>query len=374
MLFSNVIGLSSIKQKLQANVRENRLAHAQLFLGLEGSGKLGLALALTQYIYCSNRSETDSCGECSSCRKISSLTHPDVHFTFPTVVKTSDKEPVSDDYIQEFRKEVLASTFFNTSDWVRVISDNQNKNPNITKKETRNIISKLSLKPYEGEAKTLIIWMPEYLAGQSNALLKLIEEPPQKTYFILVAENSEALLPTITSRTQLVKIPRYTEEETEDYLQTKYGLGSQKAEQIAYLSEGNFRKAISLVESVEDNYSTLFRDWMLACYSNNLKTVATVTDDLHKIGRVQLQIFLVNGLSILRESLLYKTITNYQIKSEKEQVDFIKKFSKTLNAANIEKSYEQINEVIYHIQRNANAKIALFNLSLNLRYNFVRNR
>ena len=372
MKFADVPGLAPIKAKLIANVQNERLAHAQLFLGPEGSGKLHLALALTQYLYCTNRSDTDSCGECSSCRKIATLTHPDIHFTYPTVVKTSGKEPISTDYVQEWRKELLASPFMNTSDWVGKIADSENKSPNITRRETREIVTKLAMKPYEGEAKTLIIWMPEYLAEQSNALLKVIEEPTQKTYFILVAENSDRLLATITSRTQLVKIPKYSETEAQLFLQEKYNLDSKKAEQLAYLSEGNLRKAIDLVESVEDNYSEIFRDWMLACYSNNLKKVMEITEELHKLGRVQLQLFLTNGLAIMRESLLYKTITGYVIKAETDQQAFIKKFSTTLNAACIETSYEQINEVIYHIQRNANAKVALFNLSLNLRYNFIR--
>ena len=241
-------------------------------------------------------------------------------------------------------------------------------------RKRRKILTKLSLKSYEGEAKSLILWMPEYLQGQSNALLKLIEEPPQKTYFSLAAENSDALLATITSRTQLIKVPKYTEAETQQFLIDKYALDPQKAEQIAYLSEGNFNKAVELVESVEDNYAEMFRDWMLACYSNNLGKVSTLADSMHKLGRVQLQYFLTNGLSILRESMLYQTIDNYQIKAEKGQQDFIKKFSTTLNASCIEKSYAQINEVIYHIQRNANAKIAIFNLSLQLRYNFIRNK
>lgn len=369
MKFSNVVGLENLKVKLTRSIDNDKLPHAQLFLGPEGSGKLPLALAVTQYIYCTDKKDNDSCGECSSCRKVSTLTHPDVHFSFPTV---GSKE-VSNTFLNQWREINANDSYFNTEDWVAHIAKDENKSPNITREETKSIISKLSLKPYEGDAKTLIIWMPEYLASQSNALLKLIEEPPQKTYFILVAENSDALLATITSRTQLVKIPRYTEQETQEFLQQKYSLDAQKSEQISYLSEGNFRKAIDLVESVEDNYSEMFRDWMLACYSNNLQKVSTLTDTLHKIGRVQLQIFLTNGLSILRESLLYKNIDNYQIKAEREQVEFIQKFSKTLNAAYIEKSYEQINEVIYHIQRNANGKIALFNLSLRLRYNFIRN-
>lgn len=371
MQFSQVYGLETIKKKLIASVKADRLPHALLFLGPEGSGKLALASALTQYLYCSNRADTDSCGECPSCRKITSLTHPDVHYSFP---HTGGADGVCDDFIPQWRELVVKNKYFNTTDWVAITAKDENKSPNLNIKEVRKIISKLSLKPYEGEAKSLMLWMPEYLREQSNALLKLIEEPPQKTYFSLIAENSDALLATITSRTQLVKIPKYTEAETQQFLIDKYSLDPQKAEQIAYLSEGNFNKAVELVESVEDNYAEMFRDWMLACYTNNLGKVSSLSDNMHKLGRVQLQYFLTNGLSILRESLLYKTIDNYQIKAEKEQQDFIKKFSTTLNAAYIEKSYQQINEVIYHIQRNANAKIAIFNLSLQLRYNFIRNK
>jgi DNA polymerase-3 subunit delta' len=372
MKLSEVHGLAKQKEHLLKSISTNRLPHAQLFLGPAGSGKLSLAHAITQYLYCADRTTTDSCGECSSCRKISSYTHPDVHYSFPTVTKTVGKKPKSDDFIEEWRTMNKKDHYFSTADWIGTIADNENKTPNITREETHSIMSKLALKPYEGEAKTLIIWMPEYLQKESNALLKLIEEPAQKTYFILVAENSDELLTTITSRTQLLKVPGYTYAGTQDFLQKKYNLDPTKAEQISYLAEGNLRRAMELVESVEDNYSALFRDWMLACFSNNLKKAGDLSDTLNKLGRVQLQIFLKNGLNILRESLLYKMIDNYQIKAEKDQQEFIKKLSKTLNASCIEKSYEQINEVIYHIQRNANGRLALYNLSLKLRYNFIR--
>ncbi len=373
MRFSEVKGLENLKAKFVKSIDEERLPHAQLFLGAEGSGKTALAYAVVQYLYCTEKIENDSCGECSSCRKISTFTHPDVHYSFPTVTGSSSKKPISDDYIEQWREINDTSNYFNTEDWVRLIAKDENKSPNITREETKNIIKKLSLKPYEGEAKAMIIWMPEFLAGESNALLKLIEEPPQKTFFILIAENSDALLATITSRTQLIKIPKYTETETSSYLQEKYGLDSSKAEQVAYMSEGNFLKATNLVENVEDNYASIFREWMLACYTNDVKKAADLCDDLQKLGRVQLQLFLTNGLKILRESLLYMNIDNYQIRAEQDQIDFIKKFSKTLNASHVEKSYEKINEAIYHIKRNANAKITLFNLSLSLRYNFIRN-
>lgn len=373
MKFADVPGLEKLKAKLIQSVNGNKLPHAQLFLGPQGSGKLLLAYALIQYLYCTNKQDADSCGECSSCRKISSHTHPDVHYSYPVInAGTSTKKSISTDYIEQWRTFNQDNHFFSTSDWVAHTAKDENKQPNIYREETRAIISKLSLKPYEGEAKTLLLWMPEYLKNESNVLLKLIEEPPQKTYFILVAEDSDELLTTITSRTQLIKIPRYTEEETIHYLKEKYNLETSKAEQLGYLAEGDLRKATELVESVEDNYGTIFREWMVACYTNNLVKAYEIADNMTKLGRVQSQLFLTNGLSILRESLLYKTVDNYEIKAEKEQQDFIKKFSTTLNASCIEKSYQQINDVIYHIKRNANGRLALFHLSLNLRYNFIR--
>jgi DNA polymerase-3 subunit delta' len=374
MKFSEVHGLADIKKKLLQNFRLNRLAHAQLFLGPEGSGNLAMALALTQLIYCQDPTEDDSCGVCSSCQKIGKFMHPDVHFSFPSISTSSSKPSISDDFIKQWRELLTETPYFNENDWVQKISDNENKQLNITAKETLEIVKKLSLKAYEGKAKTLIIWLPEHLRNESNKLLKIIEEPPQKTYFILVASNYDSLLPTITSRTQLVKIPAYNEEEVADFLGKKYHLDHKKAESLAFLAEGNLNSATKLVESVEDNYAQLFREWMLACYGNKIKDVGRITDDIAKLGRTQIQLFLKNGLKILRESLLYKTIDDYEIKFEGEYKDFIRKFSNTINAQLVEKSYEQINETIYHVQRNANAKISLFNLSLGLRQNFIRKK
>ena len=214
--------------------------------------------------------------------------------------------------------------------------------------------------------------MPEYLKKESNVLLKLIEEPPQKTYFILVAEHSQQLLPTITSRTQLTKIPRYSYKETHAFLDTKYGLEKSSLEQIARLSDGNLRMATHLIENNSNDHAALFRDWMLACYRNDLKSVSDISDKLHSMGKNQIQLFLKHGIGVLRECMLHQTIDNYTINAESSQIDFIQKLSTTLNAFFIEKIYTQINEVIYHLQRNANPKIALFNLSINIRYHFIR--
>jgi DNA polymerase-3 subunit delta' len=374
LLFKDVFGLEKQKQQLLQNLEQGRLAHAQLFLGNEGGGNLALALALVQRIYCTNPSENDACGVCSSCIKNQKFIHPDVHFSFPTINTNPSKPSCSDDYISEWRALLGETSYFNETEWLQKISSNENKQLKVTAKETQEILRKLSLKAYEGEAKTLIMWLPEHLRNESNKLLKIIEEPPQKTYFILVAYNYDSLLPTITSRTQLLKVPAYSPGEIQAFLTEKYHLEAERAENIGFLSDGSINEAIKLVESVENNYSDMFRDWMLACFKNDLYTVSALTEQIAKLGRNQIQIFLKNGLRILRESLMYSTVPNYEIRFEENAKNFIMKFSSTLNAHYIERSYEQINNVVYHIMRNANAKISLFNLSLELRKNFIRKR
>ena len=370
MKFAEVEGHEHLKAQLIKGIREERVPHAQLFLGPEGSGNLGLAMAYVQYLFCAEPTDSDACGQCSSCSKIQQLTHPDIHFTYPT----AGAKQISTNYIEDWRQMVKEHPMMNVGDWMSKISKDENKTPNITREESRDILSKLSLKPFEGEAKALIIWMPEYLDKIGNSLLKIIEEPPQKTYFILVANNFDLLLPTLTSRTQLVKVPAYSTDEVKAHLSRAYHLEASKADGIAFLSEGDMRKAIGMVEEVDDNYSDAFRKWMLACYQNDLSTVSSLVDDLAKLGRTQLQLFLQNGLKILRETLLYRSMEDYKIRFSGEHKDFIKNFSRSLNAKGIEECYKAINETIYRIGRNANAKISLFQLSLALRHHFSRKK
>ncbi|MBR9859214.1 DNA polymerase III subunit delta [bacterium] len=370
MKFSEIHGHEELKKKLVKHISSHKIPHAQLFLGPEGCGSLALAIAYIQYLFCHNPGAEDSCGECSSCIKISKHSHPDVHYSYPT----AGAKQISTNYIEDWRSMLNSNVYMNTSDWMTKISKDENKTPNITREETRDILAKLSLKPFEGKAKALIIWMPEYLDKVGNSLLKIIEEPPQKTYFILVSEKFDKLLSTITSRTQLVKINAYSDEEVKAYLSSKYQLDHSMAEHIAFVAEGNLREARMLVEEVDDNHSEIFRSFMLASYGNDLDSISKIVDDLAKTGRTQIQLFLQNGLKNLRETLLFKNLDDYQIRFSDDYKGFIKNFSKTLNARMIEKDYELINETIYHIGRNANAKISLFHLSLGLRHNFIRKK
>ena len=370
MRFKDIPGHHELKAKLASSIKEHRIPHAQLFLGPEGSHNLSLAIACLQMMYCTQPLADDSCGQCSSCSKISKHSHPDVHYSYPT----AGAKQISTTYINDWRAMLNEHPLMNASDWMSRIAKDENKTPNITREESRDILSKLSLKPFEGEAKALIIWMPEYLDKIGNSLLKIIEEPPQRTFFILVAHHFDSILPTVSSRTQLVKIGSYQNEEIVMHLRDRYNLEQSKAENIAFLADGNLREAVMMVEEVDDNYSELFRKMMLACYQNDLSTVSKITDELARLGRNQIQLYLQNGLKILRETLLYKTIDNYEIKFVGEYKEFIRNFSSTMNAKLIEESYHSINEAIYHIGRNSNAKISLFNLSLALRHNFIRKR
>src|SRR5215467_2793324 len=234
MQFKDIIGQAEVKQKLVEMIQHNRLSHALLFLGKEGNGSLQLAIALAQYLTCEKanpkrqisnssislfsedtsksdpdsypRSEIDSCGQCSSCKKASQLVHPDIHFSYPVVTKKSGSPPISTDYISEWREFVKNYPYGNVYDWLQFIGA-ENKQGNITAQECNDIIRKLNLKSFESEYKILILWMPEYLGIEGNKLLKLIEEPPPNTLFVLVAENESLILPTIVSRCQLIKIP-----------------------------------------------------------------------------------------------------------------------------------------------------------------------
>src|ERR1700742_1514717 len=253
MSFSQVIGQSEVKQSLVELVQFNRLSHALLFLGQEGSGALPLALAFTQYMVCEKANAksgptdpaflTDACGICPSCVKARQFVHPDIHFSYPVIPKKAGERPVSTDYISEWREFITQYPYGNSYDWLQFIGA-ENKQGNITAQECNDIIHKLSLKSFESGYKILVMWMPEYLGNEGNKLLKLIEEPPANTLFLLVAENESLILQTILSRTQLVRIPLPETADIEKALIQRSGLGAEQARQIAVLCEGNYHEAL----------------------------------------------------------------------------------------------------------------------------------
>ncbi|MGB4846066.1 MAG: hypothetical protein WBP16_16485, partial [Ferruginibacter sp.] len=283
MQFQSITGQKETKEQLVHMIQQNRLSHALLFLGKEGSGALQLALAFAQYIVCkpqpaevdlfaaepqttNNKPQTkenDSCGQCPACKKANELIHPDIHFSYPVITKKPGEKPISTDFIKEWREFISENPYGNIYDWLQFIGA-ENKQGNITAHECNDIIRKLNLKSFESEYKILIMWMPEFLGKEGNKLLKLIEEPPANTLFILVAENEDLILPTILSRTQLVKIPMLSNLEVESSLALHAGVPIEKAQQIAAVAEGNYREALQLLQHADDDWELMLREWLNA--------------------------------------------------------------------------------------------------------------
>lgn len=364
MQFNDIIGQNAIKNKLIQTVLENRISHAQLFLGPEGSGSLALALAYAQFINCEYRSLNDSCGQCASCRKYSKIIHPDLHFSFPFFAKKKDETTL--DYLPNWREAFLANPYI-TLDYWRQHADAENRQANINIAECHQIIKKLSFKPFEAEYKVLIMWLPEYLAKEGNALLKLIEEPPQKTLFLLVAENQDVILTTIRSRTQLVKINRLRDDDIKQYLIHHHQLDESQAKQIAYICGGNLQKAHQLLGEDNNNHFETLRNWLLNCYKDDgLTLIERTENDFSKMGRENQKSFLLYSINILREVLLIKEGLLAMVHLGGAEKVFAEKFAGLYSSAQIEAAIELFERSSYNIERNANPKILFLDVSLQL--------
>ena len=362
MLFKDIIGQERIKQTLIQSARNGRISHTQLFLGPEGSGCLPLAVAYAQYINCLNPSETDSCGECSSCVKFEKLVHPDLHFTFPTIA--IEKKKLSNEFIVEWRNAFTQNPYLSELQWVLKLDEEGKKQGNITAEECRDVIKKVSLKSFEAKYKTIIIWLPEYMRQEGNILLKLLEEPPQNTLILLVAQDSEKVLATILSRAQTLKIPHLLDDNISNELTEKYQIDPMEAETIARVAEGNIVMALALLDAGRSDYNQLFAEWMRACYKREMKEVNTLIDKISSTGREFIKSFIGYGLHMLRAVLLSKHADPKLIKLSKSEQDFISKFAVVFNDQNIEEISRELNETAFQIERNSDLRITFLNLSL----------
>ncbi len=370
MKFESIFGQAETKAKLIAQVKNNRISHAQIFASKEGSNALALAIAFAQFINCTNKLENDSCGTCASCSKYEQMAHPDLHFSFPFIADASKKLEIADDFIVQFRQEFIENPMMNLYDWTLKLKA-ENKKPNITIKECRNIIKKLSLKAYESEYKVLIMWLPEYLGNEGNVLLKSLEEPPQKTLFLLVSEDQNNILPTILSRTQMTKIPRYSREDVMDFLMKQQGLEEQISKNISLMSEGNLNKAIKLSEQINNSMLMGFKEFLNNCFKNNFSELEKWASSFKESGKNEAKNFLNYALEIIRLSAIveFKSVSQL-VDAEEERV--ILSLSRLMDLSNREHVYKAFNKAFYEIERNGNLKLILIDLSLTLRNNFKR--
>jgi DNA polymerase III subunit delta' len=367
MYFKDVVGQQALKRQLIHNIQNGRVSHAQMFLGPEGSGKLSLAIAYARYLACKNPLPEDSCGTCPSCTKFNKLAHPDLNFFYPVPARTEGgKSLTSKDFVAQWRNFIEQSNYMSLNGWYNHI-DIENKQGIISAEDCNEIIRVLGYKAFESEYKVVIIWMIERLYhSAAPKLLKILEEPPEKTLFLLVSENQDQILSTILSRAQLVKVPRLSDEEIEQGLVEKYNCDFGKAKQIAFIAEGNFLKAITLKNNpdIYEDSLVFLRDWLRACFTFNISVIMGFVDDLAKMGREKQKSLLSYGLEIFRQCILVNYHANQLVKVDGEARGFISKFSTVLKPAIAQQITDEFSSAIYAVERNANPKILFTDLSL----------
>jgi DNA polymerase-3 subunit delta' len=390
MLFKDIIGHKEVINKLIQTVSDNRVSHAQLILGPEGSGKLALAIAYSQFLNCEDKQYFrenhpsrligDSCGNCRSCLKFNKLIHPDIHFIFPNATtKKISKNNFSDNFLTEWREFLIENSYYvSLNEWFEKLGV-ENKQGTINVRDCNEINRILSFKTYESEYKIMIIWMVEKLYhSAAPKILKILEEPPEKTLFLLISENHDQILPTILSRTQLIKLLKVNDHEIVEKLIQNYQIDNETAQSIANHADGSYAEALKLINNIDDEkFNTeLLISWLRSSFKGNLNELITKNGSIEglntlvstfsKIGREKQKSFLNYVLKISRYCVLINFNQSELVKLSSEESIFIRNFYKFISSQNIEAVSDEINKAIYHIERNANANILFMDLSLKM--------
>jgi len=372
VLFTDIPNQAAVKQLLRQSVARQHVAHAQLFRGREGGAALALALAYAQFLNCEDRAAdaADSCGRCPACTKIAKLAHPDLNFIMPvTTTKTVAKDAVSSKFMAEWRTFVLDNPYQGLNGWMQHIGA-ENKQGNISKDEAVQVLKLVSLKAFEARFKIVIIWLPELMhPAAANAVLKLLEEPPPATIFLLVSHAPEQLLPTIISRVQSVVVRPFSEDDITAYLRDEYQIPEVKARQVAQLAEGSLGAAIASREANADHdYFEFFRDWMRLCFSYGSKAadILKKSEEFQKLGRENQKELLSYSLGLVRKVLLFGIDPKFVPHLAIGEQQFVTGFAKFVTLRNADLLTKELTDAHYHIERNANAKMVFVDSSLRL--------
>lgn len=367
MTFANVIGQEKLKAQLLEECQKERLSHARLLVGKEGVGKMALALALAQYINCSTPTATDACGSCPSCLKYQKLIHPDLHFVFPIVKPAGKTSAVCDDFLEAWREFLLKDSYISLSSWYKHIGV-ANKQGVIYAEESNEIIRKLSRKSYEGKYKVVIIWLPEKMHSScANKLLKILEEPPKKTLFLMLTENAEEILPTIYSRTQVLRVPEIADSSLESFLKAE-GNEPEAAHAVTTLAQGSITEAIRLLEeqdSLQFNFEE-FKNLMRLTYTRNIPELYSWTEGMAKIGREKQKQFMDYACRMVRENFMYNLKERDLCRITADEASFSSKFSPFINTKNVEALYGEFSKAYADIGANGNAKIIFMDLGIQI--------
>ncbi len=393
MQFKDIVGQQAIKNHLVEMVEQNRLSHALLFLGKEGSGSLPLALAFAQFVVCQPTASPvveDLFGGMSalenkpsfispeelenqeSFQRAEKLIHPDLHFSYPVIPKKPGDKPKSSDYITEWREFIKESPYSNVYDWLQFIGA-ENKQGNITAEECNDIMRQLSLKSFESEYKVLVLWMPEYLGKEGNKLLKLIEEPPANTLFILVAEDEEQILPTILSRCQLVKIPALENKEIEAALIERANASPEIAAQVAAICEGNYREALQLLQHNEEDWQSLLKEWLNSTLRGGPMKQVKFSEDISKLGREKQKQFIRYFNHLIGQSIRIKILGGDAFAIAESEKEFALRLNKIASVSQQQAIIEELDKASYYIERNANGKMLFQALTIKM-YHILQNK
>lgn len=368
MLFSKVIGHATIKAKLIGNIREGRVAHAQLFLGARGSGNLPLALAYAQYILCADPGAADSCGICPSCVQASRLEHPDLHLVFP--IFFAEKKPkVCEYYLPMWRNAVLEEPYLDVDSW-RFMLESENKQLRMGVDIAQEIQRKLTLKSYNNGYKVMLVWLPELMdTAAANKMLKVLEEPEPKTVFLLVSTDAQLLLSTILSRAQLLKVPALRPGEISGALRERFlDLDEDESMALALRSEGDLLEAVSMANKGEEEMFVFFRDWLRVCYGKQVADLTNFAEQFQKMGRERQKSLMRYGLYLIRQSVLHWQNVPELVRAFGQEQEFVENFSKLLSQRNTEGIRKELETAHGHIERNANPKVLFIDLSYRMMY------
>ena len=369
MLFNQIIGQEHIKKHLQKSAENGRIPHAQLFVGKEGCGTLPMAIAYAQFLLCNLSDDVDTCN--IKCNK---LQHPDLHFAFPVTTNDSvKKHAVSDLFLEDWREFIATQPYGSLFNWLQHIGV-ENKQGLIGVDESEAVVKKLKLKSYEGGFKVMIIWMAEKMnIAAANKLLKLIEEPPNKTVFLLITENEEQIINTIRSRCQALHFPALSEQDIANSLIVNNQVADNEAAKIAHQAEGNYNKALHLLQN--DSSDLIFEEWFIAWIrtafrakgdASVVQQLISWSDTISKTGRETQKRFLDYCLQFFRQALLMNYKSDHLVFMETESGFDLSKFAPFVHSGNILEIEKELNDAMYHIERNGNAKIILLDLSMKL--------
>jgi DNA polymerase-3 subunit delta' len=368
MFFKDIIGQTAIKHRLMQSIKEGFIPHARLISGREGTGALPLALAYARYLNCTNRQEEDACGMCSSCLKFNKYAHPDLHFVFPIINKKGSKDAFCDDFLPEWRKFIVETPYANLTNWLEKIAA-ENAQGLIYARESNEIMRKLNLKAYESDYKTLIIWLPEKMhETAANKLLKLLEEPPEKTIFLLVSEEPETVITTIRSRTQMLTVPPIADEDLAQALLEKQNMEQEAIDFVVHLAKGSYEKAIKIINSTKENeeYLGLFTTIMRNSWKRDILNMKAKADQFASMGRDRQKGFFAYAQRMIRENFLYRLHVPELNYMNREEMEFSANFHPYVSENNIIDFMEELAVAERHIESNVNPRMIFFDLSMKI--------